>query len=173
MSFAHALRTFAAAALFAGFGCTPMSDQEKAYLEQVAREREEREEFSSALGTRDEMAEAIKKVKEASHPESESMLTWVAVEENERAKGGSVIYRQWSAALKSHNLYEVKYLFTVLKRSDYEAVKHGFSWTYHDVMEQVEGPREMERDELEPRTRRKVAVVAEEESPRDDPWSLE
>ena len=154
-------------------GCTPMSDQEKTYLERRDKERTDREAFSKTLGTKDELAESVKKVKEAAHPGGESMETWVKVQESDKAQKGDIIWRQWSASLKSQNVYDVKYLYTVLDRRDYQATKFGYAWTYDETIDRVDGPREMTREELQPRSRKREAATSEKTKADSDPWSLE
>ena len=161
-----------AAALALAAGCTPMSEQEKSYLDRMSKEREEREEFSKTLGSRDELADAVKKVKEATHPDGETMETFTKVQESEKAQHGNIIWRQWSSSLRSQNNYDVKYLFTVLDRKDYQATKHGFVWTYDETLDRVDGPREMTQEELQPRSRKREEATTEK-TREADPWSLE
>ena len=176
MIFRRHLSHLPAAALAAAIGltagCTPMSEQEKTYLDRMSKEREEREEFSKTLGSRDELADAVKKVKEATHPNGETMETFTKVRESEKALHGNIIWRQWSASLRSQNNYDVKYLFTVLDRKDYQAAKHGFSWTYDETLDRVDGPREMTQEELQPRSRKREEATTEK-TREADPWSLE
>ena len=169
---AHLSAPLLAAALALAAGCTPMSEQEKTYLDRMSKEREEREEFSKTLGSRDELADAVKKVKEASHPDGETMETFAKVQESEKAQQGNIIWRQWSASLRSQNNYDVKYLFTVLDRKDYQATKYGFSWTYDETLDRVDGPREMTQEELQPRSRKREEATTEK-TREADPWSLE
>ncbi len=171
-TFLHLSAPVLAATLALAAGCTPMSEQEKSYLERMEKERDDREEFSKTLGSRDELSDAVKKVKEALHPDGETMETFAKVRESENAQKGNIIWRQWSASLRSQNNYDVKYLYTVLDRKDYQATKHGFSWTYDETLDRVDGPREMTQEELQPRSRKREEATTEK-TREADPWSLE
>jgi len=129
-------------------GCTPMTEQEKAYHDQQREQRVQREALIQALQGGTPAEHAIGKVKDSPAPEGGegTMEEWVV--RTVHSQDRSVLYPRWTAHPLAAGAFEVQYTYTVLK-DDYKMVKGGYAWSIDPLLEAVQGPRRMEGDEME------------------------
>ena len=125
-----------------GISCTPLSDTEQEYLDRRREETEAFEAMGDALASGEEEAKYRKKVQEAEMADGQSMEQWLRTVLAEAGGSRITSLDRWSVKKLSDTVHEVKFTYSVMDDSN-SVQRKGYSWKVDDVLDQVDGPREL------------------------------
>lgn len=129
------------------FGCSPVSDSERAYLEQRKAERTKEEALANTLENGVEDSEIIDMVKDSSSPR-EGMKTSEWTEDMVSRYPGDVMFERWNAVRQGQEKYRVEFTCTVMGENNMIS-KQGWFWTVNQVLKLISPPQEISKEDKE------------------------
>ena len=134
-------------------GCGRLSEEEQAFLDEKQRQAEMMENFGKRLSEGEEQNKAIATVQEFKLDSGSTVAQWVKSRMVEL--DGNLVTSRWTARRKGENSTEVRYHYTVLVKNDVPE-RRGYAWIYDELVEQVIGPRELDRSQASAITNQRI-----------------
>ena len=128
-----------ATALFVG--CSPVSDTERAYMDQRKQQQQQQAELAKTMESGVEDSEIIQMVKDSASP-LEGLTTSEWTQEMISRYPGDVMFERWIAVRQGREKYKVEFTFTVMGENNMIS-KQGWSWTANQVLKLVGPPEEV------------------------------
>ncbi len=123
--------------------CTPQTEEEKAFFERRAQEREVLESITADLQGSTRYAEAMDLVKKGKAPDGKGTVEdWA-----EKKAGNRALFPRWAVLPKGADKYEVRYEYTLMGEN-YDLERKGYAWTVNLMVKIISPHRELSDKEL-------------------------
>jgi hypothetical protein len=156
------------------FACSPPTDQEVAYFDKRAQEREELERTTQTLQGSTRHAEAMAVVKGHAAPDAKGTIEdWVSRKASEARS--HALFPRWKVVPRGRDKYEVRYEYTLMEEN-YDLEKKGYAWTVDLMLKIVSPHRELKDSELREGKAGRVSQISRQqrrERQKEEEFSLE
>lgn len=129
-------------AIVALAGCTPLTEEEQAYIEKQREQEDQQELVNEALRGSTRQTEAVEMVKSKAAPDGNGTIeNWV--DRQMALIDTTIMFPRWTARPRGADKFEVRYEYSTLD-SEYTSEKQGFAWTVDLVLKIVGAVRDIE-----------------------------